>query len=130
MFTIVEIKVNAAKNVVATAELFKTDVITNKVKSAVDYYVEMKNKLLKINGSDNRIIVEYVPMNYTSVETIIANLHVRTLKDAESYNHIAKTLNRAIKATNKVNMKNYSLIEEIDIVKLDRELKFPIKKND
>lgn len=128
MFTIVEIKVNAANNIVASTELFKVDVLTDNLKSAVDSYVEMKNKVLSINGSDNRIAVECLPINWTSSETIIANLHVRTLKDAESYNHIAKTLNRAIKATNKVNMKNYSLIEEIDVVKLDRELKFPIKK--
>lgn len=128
MFTIVEIKLNAAKNVVATTELFKTDVITDKIKSAINHYIEMKNNLLKVNGSDNRIIVEYVPMNYTSVETIIANLHVRTLKDAESYNHTVNRLNRAIKATNKINMQKYDLIEEIDVVKLKRELESPFKK--
>lgn len=128
MFTIVEIKLNAAKNVVATAELFKTDVVTDKVKSAVNHYVEMKNNLLKVNGSDNRIVVEYVPINYTNVETIIANLHVRILKDAESYNHTVNRLNRAIKATNKINMKKYDLIEEIDVVKLKRELESPFKQ--
>lgn len=127
MFTIVEIKLNAAKNVVATAELFKTDVITDKVKSAVNHYVEMKNNLLKVNGSDNRIVVEYVPINYTNVETIIANLHVRTLNDAESYNHTVNRLNRAIKATNRINLKKYDLIEEIDVVKLKRELESPFK---
>lgn len=127
MFTIVEIKLNAAKNVVATAELFKTDVVTDKIKSAVNHYIEMKNKLLKVNGSDNRIIAEYIPINYTNVETIIANLHVRTLKDAESYNHTVNRLNKAIKATNKINMKKYDLIEEIDVIKLKRELESPFK---
>lgn len=128
MYTVKEVKLNAAKNVISSVELFKVEEVTDNLRNAIEEYVKMKNLILKINGSDNRIIVEYCGIPTTSVESVIANLRVRTLKDAESYNHIVRTLNVAIKATNRVNMKDYSLIEEIDIVKLDRELRFPIKK--
>lgn len=127
MIAIIEQKLNAAKNVVASTELFKVEIVTDNLRTAITHYVDMKNKLLKVNGSDNKVIVEYCIIPTNTTETIIANLHVRTLKDAESYNHTVNRLNRAIKATNKINLKKYDLIEEIDVVKLKRELESPFK---
>lgn len=127
MYTVKEVKLNAAKNVISSVELFKVEEVTDNLRKAIEEYVKMKNLILKVNGSDNRVIVEYSTIPTTSINLAISNLHIQTLKDAKSYNHIANRLNRAIKATNKINLKKYDLIEEIDIIKLKRELESPFK---
>lgn len=127
MYTVKEVKLNAAKNVISSVELFKVEEVTDNLRKAIEEYVKMKNLILKVNGSDNRIIVEYSTIPTISINLAISNLHIQTLKDAKNYNHTVSRLNRAIKATNKINLKKYDLIEEIDVVKLKRELESPFK---
>lgn len=127
MFTIIEQKLNAAKNVVASTELFKVEEVTDSLRKSIEEYVKMKNLILKINGSDNRVIVECSTIPTTSINLAISNLRIQTLKNAEYYNLITRRLNKAIKASNRINMKDYSLLEEIDLMKLKRELESPFK---
>lgn len=127
MYTVKEVKLNAAKNVISSVELFKVEEVTDNLRKAIEEYVKMKNLILKVNGSDNRVIIEYSIIPTTSINFAIRNLHLQTILEAKNYNRIVNTLNKAIKATNKVNMKDYSLIEEIDVVKLKRELESPFK---
>ena len=127
MIAIIEQKLNAAKNVVASTELFKVEEVTDSLKKAIEEYVKIKNLILKINGSDNRVIVEYSIIPTISNNLAISNLRIQTLKNAEYYNLITRRLNKAIKASNRINMKDYSLLEEIDLIKLKRELESPFK---
>ena len=76
MFTIIEQKLNAAKNVVASTELFKVEEVTDSLRKSIEEYVKMKNLILKINGSDNRVIVECSTIPTTSINLAISNLRI------------------------------------------------------
>ena len=120
MYIVKELKLNAAKNVIASIELCKVEKVTDSLRKAIDEYVRIKNLILHINGSDDRIIVEFTQLIGADSDLIISFINDKTIKEAEKYNLIVRRLNKAIIATNKVNMKDYSKIDEIDLMKLKR----------